>query len=68
MRNQDKGLLTTSSRLLNSQVKRAEMKNIVDKHEMSTSPDRDPMQQSTYPAKTSNKKAISTIDLLRQTK
>ena len=33
MRNQDKGLLTTSTRLLNAQVKKAEFKSEIEVHE-----------------------------------
>lgn len=62
MRNQDKGLLTTSTRLLNAQVKRAEMKSELDKHHnRSLSPD-----GTSRPA--NSNKAISTVELLRKQK
>lgn len=60
MRNQDKGLLTTSTRLLNAQVKKAELKSELTKKEHSFSPE---------PSKVGNSKtAISTVDLLRRQK
>lgn len=59
MRNQDKGLLTTSTRLLNAQVKRAELRSELDKHNQSMSP-----ETTVRPANTN--KAISTVDLLRK--
>lgn len=60
MRNQDKGLLTTSTRLLNAQVKKAEMKQEVEL-EASKSPDTRHLQDTP-------KQFLSTIDLLRQQK
>lgn len=66
MRNQDKGLLTTSTRLLNAQVKRAEMRTEMDKMNVSMSPD-DKGRLSKMTGGES-KKAISTIDLLKKQK
>jgi len=66
MRNQDKGLLTTSTRLLNAQVKRAEMRTEMDKMNGSMSPD-DKGRLSKMTGGES-KKAISTIDLLKKQK
>ena len=68
MRNQDKGLLTTSTRLLNAQVKRAELKSEIEKQERSMSPTdhRMSVQSHKVGAPSTSKKAISTVDLLRK--
>lgn len=62
MRNQDKGLLTTSTRLLHAQVKRAELKTELEKQDQSMSPERETVKEE------SSKKVISTVDLLRKQK
>ena len=67
MRNQDKGLLTTSTRLLNAQVKKAELKNEMEaESDMARTETKFGRRESTGPAAGSGIKAISTIDLLRK--
>ena len=66
MRNQDKGLLTTSTRLLNAQVKKAEFKSEMEMHEAHLASTEGRSQLSKQVA--GAKKTISTIDLLRKQK
>ena len=63
LRNQDSGLLTTSSRLLNAQVRRAELKQETQKGEGSPPPT-DGLPPKAMPGK----RVLSTIDLLRKQK
>ena len=67
MRNQDKALLTTSTRLLNARVKHAELKTRLEQASLSPT-ERIPMTSKAYSGFHSSKKAISTVDLLRQQK
>lgn len=63
LRNQDSGLLTTSSRLLNAQVRRAELKQEIQKGEGSPPP-----TDGLPPKAVPGKRVLSTIDLLRKQK
>ena len=60
MRNQDKGLLTTSTRLLNASVRNQEFKGEIRKQSLS----RDTSPQQAAP----KGKAISTVELLQRSK
>lgn len=66
MRNQDKGLLTTSTRLLNAQVKKAELRADIEGNESDMARTDNKFSKGT--TGTGGPKAISTIDLLRKQK
>jgi hypothetical protein len=65
MRNQDKGLLTTTARLLNAGVRKAEVKANLEKRK-SMSPD--DANRPKFMDRVKNKSTISTIDLLQRKK
>ena len=59
MRNQDKGLLTTSTRLLNASVRNKDFKDEISKRSLS---------RDASPQPAAKGKAISTIELLQRSK